>query len=216
MPTSDPPSRPAGRCPGLIAVALLLTAGLLAADLGLKYWAFNHWPDSPIDIAAVRNGSAYLPDKDTPVIPSVLAIRLTLNEGAVFGLGQGQRWFFIIISVAALGLIGLFFARSRADQRWLHLILVLILAGALGNLYDRMAHLAVRDMLWLFPGVHLPFGWSWPASLGAATDLYPWLFNLADVYLVVGIAVMLLRSFFGPRPTSSASQPGQSANSQGT
>ncbi len=196
MTTASSTSRPAGRRPKLIAIALLAAAVLLAADLGLKSWAFTSWPDEPIDIAAVRAGKAPLPDHDTTVIPSVLAIRLTLNEGAVFGIGQGQRGFFIVISVVAVGVIGTLFARSRADQRVLQTVMVMILAGALGNLYDRMVHLAVRDMLWLFPRVELPFDLTWPSFLGGAPDLYPWLFNLADVYLVVGIAVMLLRSFF--------------------
>ena len=43
---------------------------------------------------------------------------------------------------------------------------------------------AVRDLFLLFPGVNLPFGWSWP---GGARGLYPWIFNAADVYLVLAL-----------------------------
>jgi len=99
----------------------------------------------------------------------------------------------VVTTIVAAIVVVLFFARSRADERWLHLALAFIMAGAMGNMYDRIVHTVVRDMLWLFPGVPLPFGWTWP---GGSDQLYPWIFNLADVYLLTGIGVLLVRSFF--------------------
>jgi signal peptidase II len=78
----------------------------------------------------------------------------------------------------------------------LHFGLALILAGALGNLYDRIMYGAVRDMLYLFPGVKLPFGITWP---GGNPELYPWIFNIADAALCVGVVLIILTMLRKPR-----------------
>jgi lipoprotein signal peptidase len=72
----------------------------------------------------------------------------------------------------------------------------MILAGALGNLHDRIHFNAVRDLLWLFPGLTLPFGLHWP---GGQSGLYPWIFNIADVALLVGVALLLIIIWRGPK-----------------
>ena len=74
----------------------------------------------------------------------------------------------------------------------------MILSGALGNLYDRFMFAAVRDMFWLFPRVELPFGWHWPNMIGGGKEVYPWIFNLADVYLVLGIPLILIYNWLHP------------------
>ena len=74
------------------------------------------------------------------VVPSILSLQLTINRGAVFGLGQGQRWIFMVISVIAVGAIGWFFHKSHYQAWGTHLCLGLILSGALGNLYDRLIY----------------------------------------------------------------------------
>jgi len=156
---------------------LALAAALLAGDLFLKQWAFANVRD-------IRT-----------VIPNVLDLRLTLNRGAVFGIGQGYVFVFVIITFIAVALIGYALLASRRRQSVFQLALMLVLAGALGNLHDRiMLHEhAVRDMLLIFPNSHLPFGWHWP---GGRTELYPWIFNLADVYLNIGIGTLIVRSLF--------------------
>ena len=47
----------------------------------------------------------------------------------------------------------------------------------------------VRDMFWLFPDVPLPFGLHWP---GGVSDVYPWIWNIADAAMCVGLAIMLI------------------------
>lgn len=159
--------------PARLVVYALITGVLLIADLAFKYWAF------------ARYSLHHPPDA---VVPNVLALQLTYNTGAVFGLGKGYTWLFAVITVVAAGLIVTTLLRCRADQRLLPICLAMIFAGALGNLYDRVFHPGVRDMLLLFPEVHLPFGLAWPSG---QTLVYPWIFNLADVYLTIGILLVM-------------------------
>jgi signal peptidase II len=129
--------------------------------------------------------------ESVPLLPLLLELRLTTNDGAVFGLGSGGRWGFVAFSVVATAVIGFMFWRSDPRMRLFHVALAMVLSGALGNLYDRLFYGVVRDMLHLFPGVALPYGWQWP---GGGNGLYPWIFNLADVFLLAGVALITLTS----------------------
>jgi len=187
-------------------VALCIAAAvLLAGDLVMKWWAFAVFPEEPVSVSAVMAGEQMMPRAGAVVVPNVLAINLVLNRGAVFGLGQGYTWLFVLVTVIAVGAIGWTYARSEARHWLLHITLTLVLAGALGNLYDRIVFGAVRDMLWLFPGVNLPFGWSWG---GGQRGLYPWVFNLADVYLTCGIGLLILRALFVRHPMPESAETG--------
>ncbi|MCG3129209.1 MAG: Lipoprotein signal peptidase [Phycisphaerae bacterium] len=72
------------------------------------------------------------------LIENVLEFQTMLNPGALFGIGRGQTTFFIIASILALGLVMWMFAQNSPRRRLLHLALGAILAGALGNMYDRI------------------------------------------------------------------------------
>jgi signal peptidase II len=169
--------------------ALVLFAGTagagLAADLLTKAAA----------VAALKDGNI------VRIIPGVLQFTYTENHGAVFGLGQGQQALFLTVSVAAIGFLFFLFltsGRSRAYQ----LILGMLLAGVLGNMYDRLHFGYVRDMIHALPG------WQWPAwfvrllpgawqpPVGRGLDVFPWIFNVADSLLCVGVGAMLVYSFF--------------------
>jgi len=181
-------------------VFLLVTFIVLAADLGLKAYAFNHVAGQPIIIDTTDRQYHGVPPHDPAVlIPGVLNLQLTANTGAIFGMGKGSRWVFIAVSLLAIGFVGRVFWRSPAQARLLHVALALILAGALGNLYDRVRFAAVRDMLYLFPGTDLPWNLSWP---GGARGLYPWVFNLADVALLFGVLAVVFVTWkhVPPRP----------------
>ncbi|QDU81059.1 lipoprotein signal peptidase [Polystyrenella longa] len=116
------------------------------------------------------------------------------NFGALWGLGQGMSLMFGLFGgVAIVGILVWAFYFNGVDNLWLTISLGLILAGAFGNLWDRMGwhgyedHLgnpiyAVRDFLFF------RFG---------GRDGYPWpIFNFADTYLVVGAAMMFIHSLF--------------------
>lgn len=102
---------------------LFATAGL-AIDLWTKHLAFSRLSLNPNDDRGV-------------VIANVMALRRSLNPGALFGLGKGLVPLFIGASVLALAFVLYLFAHSTRERRSLHIALGLVLAGALGNLYDR-------------------------------------------------------------------------------
>ena len=165
-------------------------AVLLAADLVVKWQAFERVAGQPVALRGGAEGQAAIPAHESViVVRKLLALHLTANTGAVFGLGKGGRWVFVLFSIVASTVIITVFARSRARSRVLHVVLAMVLAGALGNLYDRLRFGVVRDMVLLFPGVKLPFGWRWP---GGAEGLYPWIFNVADICLVAGLCVLVI------------------------
>ncbi len=113
-----------------------------------------------------------------------------INHGALWGVGQGYTWLFASLSlVAVFGVIYWLFVRRAAVSLWLTTALALVMAGTLGNLYDRTGQhgilkadgeiaYGVRDFL-LFS-----FGsFDWPV------------FNFADVFLVTGAIMLVLHSF---------------------
>lgn len=180
---------------------LVLAAVLLVFDLASKSIAFSRVAGEPVDVAAIEGRAEAIPAHNPVVaIPKVLAFRLTLNRGAVFGLGQGGVALLAMVSaVAAIVVVVMGYQLPPAAQSR-RLLLAMILAGALGNFWDRIMYDAVRDLFLLFPDVSLPFGWSWP---GGATGLYPWIFNAADVYLVLALGAFAL-GLDQPRSTQSA------------
>lgn len=183
---------------------------LLATDLVVKSVAFERVAGAPVTLErASPDDSIRIPSHESrTIVPSVLALHLTVNEGAVFGLGQGGRWAFVIFSVIASIAIATVFARSRPDAWVLHFALASVLAGAIGNLYDRLVYGLVRDMLLLFPGVRLPFGWRWPDG---SDGLYPWIFNVADVCLVVGLIVLMIIMYRQDRALARADKEQQAS-----
>lgn len=212
-PSRAPSAMRPAWCSGMaVGRFVLILAALLAADLAFKAWAFENVATYPVRIVSDRQAMIDSPPAQVTgeqvvlfgepgtieqsmqgvvVVPGALHLKLTMNTGAVFGLGSGGRWLFIAVSVVAVGVIGYLFARSPAGAWGMHLSLVLILAGAMGNLYDRIRFGAVRDMLYMLPG----------------TGLWPWIFNLADVFLLTGVGLVLMLSFRQERRASRASTP---------
>ncbi len=177
------PAEPAARAYRSVwAWVLFLVPAVLGlgADLWLKNWSFPL--GVPADATAMhlagRNPATTAP---MPVIPHVLAFTTTANQGAVFGIGQGKVMWFLGFSVLAAGIIVWVFATSGARQRVVHFALGLIMAGALGNMYDRAVFHGVRDMLKL-----QCFVWG-------GKDWYPYIFNVADVLLCLGVPLLIAR-----------------------
>jgi signal peptidase II len=181
------------RSPSAVARFLVTTLLGLALDLWTKMLAFSRIADGapfqgPDDMGH-RHWFVYLrrdliPSRGLVIVPHWLHFQVTVNEGAVFGLGQGQRWLFLVISVAAIAFLTYLFTTS-GRQRFYQVILGLLLAGVLGNMYDRFRFGYVRDMIYALPG------WHWP---GTGREVFPWIFNVADVLLCVGVGLIFLYS----------------------
>lgn len=180
---------PANRLPTFVVLATFS----LAADLWSKSWAFTTY--------GVRNGSDW-------ILNSFVRFRwfTSLNEGALWGMGQGFAWFFALLSVAAFGgIIYWLFFRRGADSLWLTVSLAFVTGGTLGNLYDRIGlHgitrdgsevtiKAVRDFF------HFQFGGT-PEQPGLDWAI----FNVADICLVTGAIMLMLQSIFAPIPPQTA------------
>ena len=195
-------------------LAWLVLMGVLASglslDLSLKYWSFTRVAQTEF-----RDGQIIIPSHaPVRVIPGVLNLHLVKNEGAVFGIGANQRMFFVVFTIGALAAALLVFARWTGRGATLaHVAIGLILAGGLGNLYDRLRFSVVRDFMHMLPGWKLPWGWHWP---GGSTEIFPWVFNVADVMLLFGMGMLMLhinraekRRKLAIAATSQAPQQGQ-------
>lgn len=115
------------------------------------------------------------------VLP-IFNITLAYNEGAAFsflaGAGGWQRWFFTMIAVFASLLIA-FWLVHKKESRWALAGLTLVLGGAIGNLWDRLAHGHVVDFLdFHWAGYHFPA------------------FNIADSAITVGAALLIIDMLF--------------------
>ncbi|MEM8945518.1 MAG: signal peptidase II [Planctomycetota bacterium] len=128
-------------------------------------------------------------------------IQKSLNEGALFGMGQGKVWLFAAFSaIALIGIPVWLFGFRAAHDRWLNFALGCVTGGILGNLYDRLGLpglgwdafnparegedvYAVRDWILL----QWDERWVWPN------------FNIADMLLVGGACALMIQAlFFAP------------------
>ncbi len=173
-----------------ILVSILGTA----FDLATKSWAFATIAADPVtirraDVLATSDLSTLISNHDPMVvIPGVLELTLVLNSGAVFGLGAGARWFFVVFTLGAIAFVTWAFAtQTRARDTMVHVSSGLLIAGGLGNLYDRLLYACVRDFLHPLPHATIPFT--------SGRPLWPYVSNVADAFLIVGIAGLLLFSF---------------------
>jgi signal peptidase II len=182
---------------------LLLTSVIgLIADLWSKAYAFAHVAPNPVVITRQdvlnSNDLGYLirPHEPVGVIDRVLEFTLVLNPGAVFGIGAGQRWFFVVFTIIAVVIAVVLFIRWTHAKDWVaHGGFGLIIAGGIGNLYDRLQFACVRDFIHPLPGVRLPFGLKWP---GGSNELWPYVSNVADAFLIVGIVMLMFHAWRMP------------------
>ncbi|MCC6676339.1 MAG: signal peptidase II [Phycisphaerales bacterium] len=200
-PVSAPPAAgpakhaPTWRCPSAWLLLIIVTVLGLAADLASKHLAFRHIAHIPVEVSrdqvlrATHLGSLIPPHEPVVIAPRLLDLTLVLNPGAVFGMGAGRRWFFIVFTIAAVAFaLWVFSTWTRPRDRAAHIGLGLLLAGGLGNLYDRLVYGCVRDFLHPLPGVYLPGGWRWPWG---GREVWPYVSNIADLLLIIGIALLL-------------------------
>ena len=155
-----------------------LSALIILADRITKMWVATH----------IRMGGII------PVIPRVLGISHWTNDGAAFSLfadtASPQLVRRVLIGFTLLAALAVLIALVRLGDRFTltTVALALILAGALGNVHDRILYGSVVD----FIEVHI-FAYHWPD------------FNVADSSIVTGACLLLLDSLLpkkSPAPST--------------
>lgn len=122
--------------------------------------------------------------KSLSLIPDFLSVSYYSHSGIAFGFlkkapSSLQDIFFIGIPVFALILIILIFIKLKDNQMLTSVALTTILAGAIGNLTDRIRYGHVID----FIEFHLPWNITLPP------------FNIADFSIIVGVFIMFINTF---------------------
>ncbi|WP_110648561.1 signal peptidase II [Salinicola peritrichatus] len=166
---------------------LWLSLAVVVLDLGVKALASAHLEyGRPLEVLPVFN------------------LTLLHNTGAAFSFlaehAGWQRWLFALIAIGASIGLTLWLSRLKRGETLTAISLTLVIGGAIGNLYDRLAHGYVVD--------YLSFHWG--------PYYYP-AFNLADTAITLGAIGLILSSLFDSRRTraSRASSENKSSSTRG-
>ena len=177
---SDGFSNPATTVRPKLAILGIMFPVIMVLDVITKRWA--------LEVLATQRGEA---------LGGLVPLTLAFNKGAAFGIsiGDDSRWFFVPVTLLALGLLGVLYKQASKDD-WLRITAIsLVVSGAVGNLYDRVRwNRGVVDFIG-------------PIDLGIWD--FP-IFNVADTAITCG-AVLLAISFWleeqdaetGPLPQGS-------------
>jgi signal peptidase II len=117
-----------------------------------------------------------------PIIEDFLYLTSHRNQGAAWGILQGQMWFFYIITVVVIGFVIYYLHQYGKESRFVGVALALILSGAIGNFIDRLLRKEVVD----FVNTYI-FSYNFP------------IFNVADSALVVGVIFVMIATFVDER-----------------
>ena len=156
---------------------LLIALVALAIDQGSKQWL--------IFVYGIK-------DRQPVRLAPFLDIVLVWNRGISYSLfttqGSTGRLVLLGLTMVAIVALAIWLSRTRSWQG--AIALGLLIGGALGNAYDRYTYGAVADFVWFHYG---DFSW--------------YIFNGADVAIVVGVAVLIVDAFFGRAGPAAAKLP---------
>mgnify|MGYP001388953433 CR=1 FL=1 len=112
-----------------------------------------------------------------------LNIRLIWNEGIAFGLFSfSEKYFYNILTLVISLVIFIIFFMIRNTSGLKRYSLLMILGGALGNLFDRIVFSAVPD----FIDFHF-------------NNFHWFIFNVADIFITLGVIIMIMTEFFNKK-----------------
>ena len=134
----------------MLILSIIAIVVLVSLDQFVKYLTVTHLMLKPIVL-----------------IENVFELTYVENKGAAWSILENQIWFFILMTVIILALIAYAFYRKMIYTKLGQISLVLICAGAIGNLIDRITHGYVIDMF-SFKLINFP------------------VFNVADICIVCG------------------------------
>lgn len=154
---------------------LWLTVVILIVDLSSKQLILNHF-------------QLY---ESIPLMP-YFNLAYAQNPGAAFSFladkGGGQRWFFAFVAIVICVVLIVMMYRQSVNKKLSNIAYALVIGGALGNLCDRLVHGFVVDFIDFYVG-----DWHWPT------------FNIADMAICVGAALIILDSCINTDKKASAS-----------
>lgn len=157
---------------------ILLAIGLFLSDYFTKRAAFYYLTDGNAanpSLIPGRNG--------TTIIPGILNLTYTANEGAAWGSFSGKMWALCIISfIASIALTFNIIFRFNKYNKWMTIGMILMAPGAIGNLVDRLGCLAHAGIYQngVIDFLQFTFWKSFPIC------------NLADYYLTIGVVLLLI------------------------
>lgn len=105
-------------------------------------------------------------------VPNVLSFTYHQNTGAAWSILEGQMWFFYIVTLLVVGVLLYYLHTQGRQSKLFSIALSFLLAGAIGNLIDRLFHQFVVDMFKL-EFIQFP------------------IFNVADSALTIGVILMI-------------------------
>ncbi len=133
-----------------------------------------------IDQATKLLAVAKLKDQSPFVLlDGVFELHYLENQGAAFGILQGKKVFFVLLTIIMVVLLIYIYARLPQVKRFfpLQVLCILLFSGAIGNFIDRLAHNYVIDFFY-FSLIDFP------------------IFNVADIYVTVAVFFLILLFLF--------------------
>ena len=129
-----------------------------------------------------------------------LELSLVYNRGTAFSLIPhlgDTRWLFALLALAVCAVLFVMAIRRQPVRRLELLGLGITAGGALGNGYDRLFRITPAGDTGVvdFIRVNLTSSYSWPT------------FNVADAWIVIGVALLLIESWRRPEPDDAAPEP---------
>lgn len=146
-----------------IIADILIMAGLIALDRYTKYLAVLFLKDK----------------KPLVLIDGIFELSYLENRGAAFGIMQNMKYFFLVVAVVMILFVFYALIRLPKGSRFvlLEICLLLIGAGAVGNMIDRVSTEYVVDFFY-FVLINFP------------------IFNVADIYVTVACFVLIIGILF--------------------
>lgn len=147
----------------LLVTDFMLFVILVIADQLTKHLA----------VVRLKNQAAY------NLINGILEFNYLENRGAAFGVLQNQKYFFVFVALIFIGVIVFVLIKVPMQKKYysLNILLVMIAAGAVGNMIDRVRYDYVVDFIYL---VCIQFP----------------IFNVADIYVTTATVILVFQILF--------------------
>lgn len=112
-----------------------------------------------------------------PVISNIFHLTYVENRGAAFGILRDRKIFFVIITIIIVTVLGFYLVKWKGKLNLFTISIAMIIAGAIGNLIDRVRFSFVVDFF--------------------DFKFFPAVFNVADIAIVVGTGLLCIYIIMG-------------------